>query len=231
MGLMIARGLLARRGRFVLDVAAFAADAGGTAVLGPNGAGKTTLLLALQGLIPAHGEVERPARTAAVFARPAVLRGSTRWNVAVIAESVLGRAAAQARSAAQAALHDVGLEAVAENDARTLSTGERQRLALARALVAEPELLLLDEPFANVDADARPALRALVAAYVARTGCALALATSSLADAALLCADAVVLRGGRVVHAGPVARLGAAGDAYVEALISEASLRAADPAR
>src|ERR1700694_1913561 len=105
MGVTIARGLVARRGRFVLDVAAFAADAGGTAVLGPNGAGKTTLLLALQGLIPAHGEVERPARTAAVFARPAVLRGSTRWNVAVIAESVLGRPPAAGGRAGQAAVH------------------------------------------------------------------------------------------------------------------------------
>jgi ABC-type multidrug transport system ATPase subunit len=231
MGVMIARGIVARRGRFVLDVAAFAADAGGTAVLGPNGAGKTTLLLALQGLIPAHGEVERPVRAAAVFARPAVLRGSTRWNVAVIAESAGGRSPARARSAAQAALHDVGLEAASEADARTLSTGERQRLALARALVAEPDALLLDEPFANVDADARPALRALVAAYVARTGCALTLATSSLADAAYLCVDAVVLRGGRVVHAGPVAKLHAAEDAYVEALISEASLQAPGAAR
>jgi sulfonate transport system ATP-binding protein len=219
---IIARGLTARRGRFVLDVAAFAADAGGTVVLGPNGAGKTTLLLALQGLIPAQGEIDRPARAAAVFARPAVLRGSTSWNVAVIAESVLGRTRAQARSAAQAALRDVGLEAAAEADARTLSTGERQRLALARALVAEPHALLLDEPFANVDADARPALRALVAAYVARTGCALALATSSLADAAALCDDAVVLRDGCVVHSGPVASLHTTENAYVEALIAEA---------
>jgi ABC-type multidrug transport system ATPase subunit len=231
MGVMIARGLVARRGAFVLDVAAFAAEAGGTAVLGPNGAGKTTLLLALQGLIPALGEIERAARAAAVFARPAVLRGSARWNVAVIAESVLGRTPAQARSAAQAVLYGVGLEAAAEADARTLSTGERQRLALARALVAEPEVLLLDEPFANIDADARPTLRALVAAYVARTGCALVLATSSFADAAFLCGAAVVLRAGRVVHAGPLVSLRTAGDAYVEALISEASLRGADPAR
>ncbi len=226
---VIARGLVARRGAFVLDVATFAADARGTAVLGPNGAGKTTLLLALQGLIPAHGDVERPARAAAVFARPAVLRGSTWWNVAVIAASVLGGSPAQARNAAQAALHDVGLEAAAEADARTLSTGQRQRLALARALVAEPHVLLLDEPFANVDADARPALRALVAAYVARSGCALAIATSSLADAVSLCGDAVVLREGCVVHAGPVASLRTAGDAYVEALIAEASLRVRAP--
>ena len=78
-----ARGLIAHRGRFTLDVAEFRASATGTAVLGPNGAGKTTLLLALHGLIEAIGTIERPLRCAAVFARPAVLRGTTLWNAAV----------------------------------------------------------------------------------------------------------------------------------------------------
>jgi ABC-type multidrug transport system ATPase subunit len=218
-----ARALVARRGTFVLDVPTFEAASGGTTLLGPNGAGKTTLLLALHGLIPATGTVERPARAASVFARPSMLRGSVLWNVATICEAVVGGNAGDARQRARDALTDVGLQDVTEADARTLSTGQRQRLALARALVVEPQALFLDEPFANVDADARPALRALVRSYVERTKCDVVLATSVLADAVALCRDAIVLRDGRVTHAGTVAELDAALDPYVQALIGEAA--------
>jgi ABC-type multidrug transport system ATPase subunit len=216
-----AERLVVRRGRFVLDVPAFAADAGGTVVLGRNGAGKTTLLLALHGLIPADGTLARPHAAAAVFARPAVLRGSALWNVATVVRATRGLARAAADDVARDALRDVGLLDAAGADARTLSTGERQRLALARALAVEPRALFLDEPFANVDADARPALRALVTSYVARTGCDLVLATSSLADANALCRDAVVLSAGRVVHRGPTTELHASADGYVGALLAE----------
>jgi len=192
-----ARALIARRGRFVLDVSGFHADAAGTAVLGPNGAGKTTLLLALQGLIPAAGSVERPLRRAAVFARPAVLRGPTLWNVSIGIPHELAASPAERERRAQAALEDVGLADESEADARTLSTGQRQRLALARALALEPQALFLDEPFANVDADARPMLRGLVASYTRRTGCVVVMATTSFADAAALCSKAVVLSADR----------------------------------
>jgi ABC-type multidrug transport system ATPase subunit len=218
-----ARGLVAQRGTFVLDVPTFDAPFGGTTLLGPNGAGKTTLLLALHGLIPATGTVERPARSASVFARPSVLRGSVLWNVATVCEAVVGGSGGDTRQRARDALGDVGLQDVTDADARTLSTGQRQRLAIARALAVEPEALFLDEPFANVDADARPALRALVRSYVERTKCAVVLATSVLADAAALCRDAIVLRDGRVTHAGTVAALETASDSYVRALLAEAA--------
>jgi molybdate transport system ATP-binding protein len=212
---VIARDLLVRHGRFVLDVPKFAADAGGTALLGPNGAGKSTLLLALH--------ASAPARAAMVFTRPAVLRGTTAWNVAVVVEAVLGASRRDAQARARRALDDVALGAAADVDARTLSTGQRQRLALARALAVEPRLLLLDEPFANVDADGRPALRTLVRAYVERSRCALVIATSSLADAAALCREGVVLHDGRVTHRGRVVDLPAADDAYVRALVAEST--------
>lgn len=101
------------------------------------------------------------------------------------------------------------------------STGQRQRLALARALALEPHALFLDEPFANVDADARPALRALVASYALRTGCAIIMATTSLADATAVCDEAVVLRDGAVTAAGTIAELRNGANPYVTALVAE----------
>jgi ABC-type multidrug transport system ATPase subunit len=216
-----ARALRVRRGTFTLAVGAFEAGSGGTAVLGPNGAGKTTLLLALQGLLRGEGRIERPPRSAGVFAQPAVLRGSVLWNVSLAVRSVLRVEPSAAGDRARRALDDVGLGDVLGADARSLSTGQRQRLALARALACEPDALFLDEPFANVDADGRPALRALVGAWAAEPRRTLVLATSSLADAAALCAGALVLRAGAVVHQGPVAALERADDPYVSALLAE----------
>ena len=208
----------------------FVAGPSGKAVLGPNGAGKTTLLLALQGLITAQGNVERPRRSVAVFARPAVLRGTAVWNVSVAARAVLDVDAAESYERARRNLSDVGLAGAADADARTLSTGERQRLALARALACEPQALFLDEPFANIDADARPALRALVSAYCTRTGCDLVIATSSLADACALCSEAMVLHSGTVAHRGPTRELVTAAHSYVRALVAEShATHAASP--
>ncbi|MDQ6926659.1 MAG: ATP-binding cassette domain-containing protein [Candidatus Eremiobacteraeota bacterium] len=219
-----ARALTARRGRFTLHVPEFHGGPLGTAVLGPNGAGKTTLLLALQGLIPADGSIERPVRCAAVFARPAILRGTTLWNVSIAIPQALTANPVECERRARVALEDVGLADAADADARTLSTGQRQRLALARALALEPQALFLDEPFANVDADARPMLRALVASYAQRTGCAVVTATSSFADAAALCSTALVLHAGRVTDTGAIDRLRTDGSAYVAALVADATI-------
>jgi ABC-type multidrug transport system ATPase subunit len=220
---MTASGLVARRGSFVLDVPELELAAGGTAVLGPNGAGKTTLLLSLQGLIPASGTVTLPDRTSAVFAQPAVLRGTVRWNVSTVCRRVLGLDRADADARATNWLEAVGLQDFLAMDARTLSTGQRQRLGIARALALQPEALFLDEPLANVDADGRPALRALLRSYAERTSCVVVMATSSLADACALCMNAVVLRNGRMAHRGPLSALAATEDDYVKALIAEAT--------
>jgi tungstate transport system ATP-binding protein len=218
---MNASNIEVRRGSFVLNVPAFFAGPNGTALLGPNGAGKTTLLLVLAGLIASAGDVERPRRIATVFARPAVLRGTTLWNVSTVVRSVLDIDAAESDDRARTALDGVGLRAAAHAEARTLSTGERQRLALARALACEPQALFVDEPFANVDADARPALRTLVATYCARSRCDLTIATSSLADVLALCAETVVLNAGSVAYQGRVQELSSTRDPYVLALIAE----------
>jgi ABC-type multidrug transport system ATPase subunit len=218
---VIARGLSARRGRFSLAVDEFAADASGTALLGRNGAGKSTFLLALQGLIAHAGTVDRPARSAGVFAQPAVLRGSVVWNVAILLSSANGRAMKAAHESAEAALGSVGLSEVRELDARRLSSGQRQRLALARALALEPQALFLDEPFANVDADGRAPLRDLVRDYVQRSGCTLVVATQNLGDVASLCEKSLLLEAGRAVESLDSHAIGTSGHPYLQALVRE----------
>ncbi|MGP6156312.1 MAG: ATP-binding cassette domain-containing protein [Vulcanimicrobiaceae bacterium] len=218
---MTAQALSVRRGRFALAVDEFAADAGGTALLGRNGAGKSTLLLALQGLIPYRGAVERPVRSAGVFAQPTVLHGSVLWNVSVILRSTNALTMEAAREQARTVLSRVGLSDVLSLDARKLSSGQRQRLALARALGLEPQTLFLDEPFANVDADGRAPLRNLVREYVARSGCALVLATQSLADVMALCETSMLLEDGRPVERLKSSTIASSSQPYLRALVRE----------
>jgi ABC-type multidrug transport system ATPase subunit len=221
-----ASALRLRRGRFRLAVDEFNAGAGGTALLGRNGAGKTTLLLALQGLIGYEGTVERPVHCAGVFAQPAVLRGSVLWNVAGILGAIDGRPAGASRERAHEMLARVGLSDALNWDARKLSSGQRQRLALARALALEPQALFLDEPFANVDADGRAPLRGLVRDYVGRSGCALVVATQNLTDALALCKVAVLLEGGNAVDGLDTRAIGASAHPYLRALAQESLPRA-----
>ena len=174
------------------------------AVLGPNGAGKTTLLRALAGLVaPSEGAVESRARrgTALVFQHPLLLAGRVAWNAEV---PLWGRGVPRSarRARARAALARFGVEALAERDAATLSGGEARRLALARAFVAEPDALLLDEPFDDLDGAGREALVLDLATAIRATGIAVALVTHDLRQALLLADRVAVLWGGALVQVG-----------------------------
>jgi sulfonate transport system ATP-binding protein len=117
------------------------------ALLGQSGSGKTTLLRVLAGLEErATGTIDVPASSAVVFQEPRLLP----WKR--VDENVAIGLPKSARDAARAALIEVGLEHRADGWPLTLSGGEAQRAGLARALVREPALLLLDEPFASIDA-------------------------------------------------------------------------------
>ncbi len=134
-------------------------------VLGPSGCGKTTLLRVLGGLLPAtSGEARvgrEPAdvawpRIAYVFQAPRLVPWLTaRENVRLGQELRLGRADARA----DRELARVGLAPVADRYPAVLSGGERGRVALARALAVEPEVILMDEPFSALDATTRTRLR------------------------------------------------------------------------
>jgi sulfonate transport system ATP-binding protein len=164
------------------------------ALLGRSGSGKTTLLRSLAGLDPIEsGVVDVPPARAAVFQEPRLLPWMRVWrNVS------LGLPSGQARSVAMAALDEVGLGNRAEAWPLILSGGEAQRVALARALTRKPQLLLLDEPFASLDALTRIQMHALVANLCRLHTPSVLLVTHDVDEAVLLADRAVILRDGRL---------------------------------
>lgn len=205
-----AHGLRSRRGSgrdaFELQVDALSLHAGeALVILGPNGSGKSSLLRALAGLDPAvaPGMLSRPGSGAVtlVFQRPAAFAGSVSHNVEV---ALLGRALSRRERGDRVhrALERFGIAGLAEHDARTLSGGELRRLALARAFVLEPRVLLLDEPFDDLDAEGQRALSLDLQRVVAETEVALAIVTHDLRRALLLADRVAVLERGRLAQVG-----------------------------
>ncbi len=166
------------------------------ALLGRSGSGKTTLLRTLAGLdpVPTDAEVSLPHPVAVVFQEPRLLPWKPVWrNVA------LGLTGGQERDRAQAALREVGLERHLDAWPATLSGGEAQRVALARALVRAPRLLLLDEPFAALDALTRIRMHALVAELWRVHAPTTLIVTHDVDEAVLLADRALVLANGGIV--------------------------------
>ncbi len=192
--------------RFELHVAALDLVAGEVlAVLGPNGAGKSTLLRALAGLdTPAAGVVECAAEgpVTMVFQRPIAFAGSVQHNVR-IALRARGLERAEIQRRCETALERFGIGQLAGRRAAALSGGELRRLALARAFALEPAVLLLDEPFDDLDAAARERLSRDLRQAVALTGVAAAVVSHDLRRAALVCDRIAVLLGGRLRQLGP----------------------------
>lgn len=179
---------------------------GCTAIMGPNGVGKSLLLKLLHGLIePTSGRIswagQRPgavtARQAMVFQKPVLLRRTVAANL----EFVL-RTRGLDRSRVHALLDHVGLAHKADHPARRLSGGEAQRLALARALAIDPEVLFLDEPTASLDPASAHAIETIVGQARDR-GMRVILVTHDVGQAKRLADDVVFLNRGRVVEAAP----------------------------
>lgn len=206
------RGVVVRRaGTVVLDRVDLDIRAGApTLLMGPNGAGKTSLLRLLLGLSPPdEGElrIAQPAdgsllRRAIVFQKPVMLKRTAAANIA-FALRTAGRTASPDRVATL--LDRVGLGRLGARPARRLSGGEQQRLALARALASEPDLLCLDEPTASLDPAQSKLVEDIIKAIIA-SGVKVVMATHDLGQARRIGGDAVLLVGGRVVEQAPTSQ-------------------------
>jgi tungstate transport system ATP-binding protein len=191
----------------ILDGISLTLAAGAPTVLvGPNGSGKTTLLRLAMGLVPpSRGRVtwggrtdSLPTRRAIVFQRPVMLRRTAAGNIRYALKAAgVARAARAARITELLAL--VGLAELGQRPARLLSGGEQQRLALARALAKEPQVLFLDEPTASLDPAASKAVEDVIRAVAAR-GIKVVMATHNLGSARRLASEIVLLHRGRVAE-------------------------------
>ena len=165
-----------------------------TVILGANGAGKSQLLRSIHGLTePASGQIHATGDQAMVFQEILVLNRSVADN--------LKFARPDARdSEVRSSLEQVQLSHLADRPAPLLSLGEKQRLAMARALITQPKLLLLDEPGASLDIQSSQVLESIIAEL---SGVQVVLVTHSLAQAKRLADEVVFLHQGRLLEQTP----------------------------
>ncbi len=184
-------------------------------LLGESGCGKTTLLRALAGLDPIDGgRIDGPCRPAVVFQEHRLLPWDPLWR-----NVVLGLPQKGSRARAEAALREVGLDDRLDDWPRNLSGGQAQRVALARALVQKPRLLLLDEPFAALDALTRIRMQALVKELVARHQPGVLLVTHDVDEAIALGDRALIMRDQTIAREYPVSAAARAHRSHPDAVM------------
>lgn len=176
-----------------------------TVIMGPNGAGKSVLLRLLHGLLkPTSGTItwagQAPSETirkrqAMIFQRPVLLRRSVSANIE-FALSLRGAVDPEQKSAL---LEAVGLTAQEKQPARALSGGEQQRLALARSLALNPEIMFLDEPTASLDPASTLRIEQLVQ-QIHDKGCKIIFVTHDIGQAKRLADDVVFLHSGKIAE-------------------------------
>ena len=220
----LAAHVVVQRGSLAVDVSLSVADGEVLAVLGPNGAGKSTVLRVLAGLLPPDGGrvvvdgdqvwdspgEHRPAhrRSLGMVFQDHLLfpHLSVTDNVAFGSRS-RGAGRAAARAAAAPWLERVGLAGLGDRRPGELSGGQAQRAALARALVGEPRVLLLDEPLSALDARTRLTVRAELRRHLTDYAGSAVLVTHDPVDAMALADRVVVVEEGRVVQSGTPAEV------------------------
>jgi len=201
-------------GRRIIDrISVDIAPGASTVILGANGAGKSVLMRLMHGLLaPSAGRIEwasddrrRLRRAQAmVFQQPVMLRRSALANI-VYALGTAGVPRAERGARALNALDSVGLRALADRPARTLSVGEQQRVALARAWALGPEVLFLDEPTASLDPGATREIERVIRA-IGTAGTKVVMSTHNLGQAKRLGEEILFLHEGRLAERAPVDR-------------------------
>lgn len=208
--LQLSKVSVRKRGKLILDSIDFKLDEDGfTIVMGPNGSGKTTLLRLMHGLERARSGTVNWAvdtalarrRQAFVFQTPVMMRRSVLDNIAypLLLQKV---PKANARDSARHWAQSVHLERRLELDAQLLSGGERQKLAIARALIVNPQVLFLDEPTTNLDGQSMREIEAIVK-EVARKGTRIVMTTHDTGQARRLADEVVFLNRGKICEHRP----------------------------
>lgn len=179
-----------------------------TVVIGPNGSGKTTLLRAMHGLERLSGGVIHaqvcPADQAYVFQSPIMLRRSARENL-IYPPGLARRGLGPEESHAEVEkwLGIIGLKGEGDRPAPRLSGGEKQKLALARALICNPKLLFLDEPCANLDGRSTREIEQILM-DAREAGTRIVLATHDMGQVRRLADDVVFMLNQKVHEMGPL---------------------------
>ena len=190
-------------------------------IYGPNGAGKSTLLQALAGLLPlstgaiaVRGKVlgkdltplAYHRRIAAVFQEPLLLRGTVSHNVG-LGLVLRGVSRAEREARVQPVLQQLKIAHLADRAVGMLSGGEAQRASLARALVLDPDVLFLDEPFAALDQPTRRRLVLEFADLLRARRLATVFVTHDFSEASALCDRCLILDAGEILQEGPPLQL------------------------
>jgi ABC-2 type transport system ATP-binding protein len=188
-------------------------------LLGPNGAGKSTLLKCLLGLIPFEGSAavvglsaqqqgpEIRGRVGYMPENEAMLLGLSAVELCAYAAELSGLPRTEAMQRAHAALYFAGLEDKRYQLIEGYSTGMKQRVKLAQALVHDPEVLFLDEPTNGLDPRSRDEMLALIRDLPERRGCSIVLSTHLLPDVERVCDHALIMHRGMVRFSGSIAEL------------------------
>ena len=205
-----------------LDITLHVADGETLAILGPNGAGKSSALGVIAGIVHTDSgratlggerlfdlpDVWRPAHargTALLAQDPLLFPHLTVLDNVAFGPRSLGKSRREARELARHWLAEVDASELAARKPSQLSGGQAQRIAVARALAAEPRLLLLDEPMAALDITVVPAMRQMLRRVL--TDRSAIIVTHDVLDAVLLADRVVVMEGGRIVEEGPTKEL------------------------
>ena len=201
---------------------------GSIGLLGPNGAGKSTLLKIMLGLLPpTNGAVQVmgfDATSRSLDLRQRIgympeqdcyVAGLDAVELCTYAAQLCGLPAPEARERAHAVLAYVGLEDKRYMKVHTYSTGQKQRVKLAQALVHDPDLLLLDEPTNGLDPRGREEMLALIQDLPEKRGCSIMLSSHQLPDVEAVCKSAILLNEGQLLYSGPIEKMrGQEGNLY-----------------
>jgi len=205
--------------KIALDISKLHIDSGALiGIIGPNGAGKSTFVKLIAGIDTGFtGSIlynqkrltessDTYKRMTLIFQKPYLFRTSVFDNIAYPLK-IRGEKEAIIEVKVKKLLVDLGLEKLRDQPGKTLSGGESQKVALARALVFEPELLLLDEPTANIDPQSIMVMERVLGDFYEKNRPTVIMVTHNIQQAKRLCREVFFIDEGRLIERGPTAKV------------------------